>query len=93
MCTAHDESAGDVPEENILIVHHVIAAPWTETQHRGANSGLFFSQIYHNNETQHSPSFAFFFRARVPPNFPRKDSSFFILADCVVAEVPDIFQT
>lgn len=42
MCTAHDESAGDVPEENILIVHHVIAAPWTETQHRGANSGLFF---------------------------------------------------
>ena len=43
-------------------------------------------------KTQHSPSFDFFFRARVPPNFPRKDSSFFILADCVVAEVPDIFQ-
>ncbi|TNN75987.1 hypothetical protein EYF80_013750 [Liparis tanakae] len=29
----------------------------------------------------------------VPPNFPRKDSSFFIFADCVVALVfPDIFR-
>lgn len=35
------------------------------------------------------PSLDFFFRARVPPNFPRKDSSFLIFADCVV---PDIFQ-
>lgn len=35
------------------------------------------------------PSLDFFFRTRVPPNFPRKDSSFLIFADCVV---PDIFQ-
>lgn len=51
-----------------------------------------------NQETpknNHLPSLDFFFRARVPPNFPRKDSSFFIFADCGVADVvavPDIFQ-
>ena len=54
---------------------------------------FFFLNLRFIKETQHSPSFDFFFRARVPPNFPRKDSSFFILVDCVVAEVPDIFQT
>lgn len=33
------------------------------------------------------PSLDFFFRTRVPPNFPRKDSSFLIFADCVLADV------
>lgn len=35
-----------------------------------------------------SPSLDFFFLARVPPNFPRKDSSFFILVDCRLADAP-----
>lgn len=36
------------------------------------------------------PSLDLFFLTRVPPNFPRKDSSFFIL--CAFADVvPDIF--
>lgn len=39
------------------------------------------------------PSLDFFFRARVPPNFPRKDSSFLIFAGWVVADVvPDIVE-
>lgn len=44
-------------------------------------------KIYFKKNDQ--PSLDLFFLTRVPPNFPRKDSSFFIL--CVLADVfPDI---
>lgn len=43
-----------------------------------------------NNKKDDQPSLDLFFLTKVPPNFPRKDSSFFIL--CMVADVvPDIF--
>lgn len=38
---------------------------------------------------RYTPSFAFFLRTRLPPNFPRNDSSFLILA--LADALPDIF--
>lgn len=72
---------------NILVVHHVIAAPWTETFHEISC----FRSIRSTNMS-YIPSLDFFLLDRVPPNFPRKDSSFFIFAVADVLAVPDIFD-
>ena len=62
-------------------IHHAIAAPWTvaEGWHGVADAE---GEKRPTNRTQVLPSLDFFLRTRVPPNFPRKDSSFFIFVDC-----------
>lgn len=65
--------------------HHLNAASRTQTQQNRS-----YTRIYLFFPKNDQPSFDLFFLTRVPPNFPRKDSSFFIL--CVFADVvPDIF--
>lgn len=60
---------------------------------RETNGGHSWCNNNKKNKNNVLPSLDFFFRTRVPPNFPRKDSSFLIFADCVVADgVPDIFE-
>lgn len=83
------------PGESIIIGYHVIAAPWTETHKRWNFTGVTLTLKTKKQTLTCLPSLDFFFLTRVPPNFPRKDSSFFIFVDGRVAfavGLPDIFQ-
>ena len=76
-----------------VLIGNVIIAPWgAGAAHTTGKKviGIIHYQLHCNppyrNQT-HVPSLAFFFRPSVPPNLPRKDSSFFILA---ISGFPDL---